>query len=590
MTVGLAQGRTASQTLFYWFAAVYWLGGMHLFMHNPGGSSFYLPFNMVGWAFCSLLIAVGVWQIAAAQRIYISSRQGWLWGGFALLLIPLFAHTEITIDAGLPKMLGIAAGLLMIVSLSQLRLVRAQRLLLLYLLLGAVAIEAVFGLVQYYLLTPGNWIGYNIVLNRPYGIFQQVNVLASFLATGMGIALYLAAQDPLALVRRWRLLLICAVLLMATLLVVVIQSRAGWIGAAVVTLLLLPQVLRLPHQARYWIVASLLVGVGVGLYSMWFGGTVRSLDVLVGRQLRTIYWVHALEMIAKHPLLGYGYGHFEAAFVNDYYAVPQAQSGVPLIEQNLDHPHNEILYWGVEGGAVALLGLLAWLYGGFRMLRGGTWSRRLALFALPFPLLFHSMVEYPFYHSVAHWLVLCWLIWFIDEECGEPREYGCRATFFVKSVALLIPLLTVPFMLTGLHTAYWVTKFERGGMKDLSQIQRVINPLPWYGRVMYDVMSIRLINALHDKNHAELEAYIAWATEFNTTQPRSQMYWNGALALDALGKPNEAAHWRAEGARLFPSDPLFKPTVSSSTSTLTAPVSGVTSSAPRAATGGAHKQ
>lgn len=563
MTDVQTQGRSISQPLFFGVAALYWLLGMHLFMHNPGGSSFYLPFNMVGWAFVSLLIGIGFWQVAASQRLYVSSLQAGLWGGFALLLIPLFAHTELGMEAGIPKMLGIAAGLLLLFALSQLRLAREQRLLLLYLLLGAVAIEAVLGLVQYYLLTPGNWIGYDTLRNRPYGIFQQVNVLASFLATGIGLSLYLAVYDPQALRERWRLALICAVLLIATVLVVVIQSRAGWIGAAVATILLLPQALRLSNPRRYLLLLALIAGVCIAFYSLWSGGAERPLESLVGRQVRTIYWAHSLEMMSKHPWLGIGYGYFEAAFVNDYYAVPQPLSGVPIIEQNLDHPHNEILYWGVEGGVIAILGLAVWLFAGIRLLRQLPWPQRLALIALPFPMLFHSMVEYPFYHSVAHWSALCWLIWFIDEECGESREYGCRVTFLVKSVALLIPLLTVPFMLTGLHTAYWVTKFERGGMKDLSQIQQVINPLPWYGHVMFDVMSIRLINALPSHNAAELQAYVAWATEFNAVQPRSQLYWNGALALDALQQPEEAARWRAEGARLFPADPLFKPQTAS---------------------------
>jgi hypothetical protein len=96
---------------------------------------------------------------------------------------------------------------------------------------------------------------------------------------------------------------------------------------------------------------------------------------------------------------------------------------------------------------------------------------------------------------------------------------------------------------------------------------------------MYDVMSIRLINALPSHNAAELQAYVAWATEFNAVQPRSQLYWNGALALDALQQPEEAARWRAEGARLFPADPLFKPravsaAVSAATSAATATTSG----------------
>jgi O-antigen polymerase len=572
MTDVQTQGRSISQPLFFGVAALYWLLGMHFFMHNPGGSSFYLPFNMVGWAFVSLLIGIGLWQVGCSQRLYFSRLQAGLWGGFVLLLIPLFAHTELGMEAGIPKMLGIATGLLLLFSLSQLRLVREQRLLLLYLLLGAVAIEAGFGLVQYLLLTPGNWIGYDTILNRPYGIFQQVNVLASFLATGIGLGLYLAVYDPQALRQRWRLALICAVLFMAALLVAAIQSRAGWIGAAVVTVLLLPQVLRLSNQRRYLLLLALFAGVCVALYAMWSGGAERSLESLVGRQVRTIYWAHGLEMISKHPLLGTGYGHFEAAFVNDYYAVPQSLSGVPIIEQNLDHPHNEILYWGVEGGVIALSGLAVWLYAGVRLLRRLPWPQRLALMALPFPMLFHSMVEYPFYHSVAHWLALIWFIWFMDQEVGQPREYGCRASFLLKSLALLVPLVTVPFMATGIQTAYLVTQFERGGMKDFTLLERVINPLPWFSRFMYDVMSIRLINAMPTHNVGELQAFVAWAKEFNAVQPRSQLYWNGALALDALQQPEEAVRWRAEGARLFPADPLFKPqavsvAVSAATST-----------------------
>jgi len=71
MTDVQTQGRSISQPLFFGVAALYWLLGMHLFMHNPGGSSFYLPFNMVGWAFVSLLIGIGLWLVAAPS-VFIS--------------------------------------------------------------------------------------------------------------------------------------------------------------------------------------------------------------------------------------------------------------------------------------------------------------------------------------------------------------------------------------------------------------------------------------------------------------------------------------------------------------------------------------
>ena len=305
----------------------------------------------------------------------------------------------------------------------------------------------------------------------------------------------------------------------------------------------------------------MLSGLAIGV---WISTASRSPDsYALTIDYRLLYWRHCLELFVQAPWFGHGYGMFESVFVNNYYAIPQSLSGARIIEQNLDHPHNEILYWGVEGGAIALSGLAVWLFAGIRLLRQLPWPQRLALIALPFPMLFHSMVEYPFYHSVAHWLALIWLVWFMDQEVGQPSEYGCRASFLLKSLALLVPLVTVPFMATGIQTAYWVTQFERGGMKDFTLLERVINPLPWFSRFMYDVMSIRLINAMPSHNAAELQAYVAWAKEFNAVQPRSQLYWNGALALDALQQPEEAARWRAEGARLFPADPLFKPQAAS---------------------------
>lgn len=57
---------------------LYWLLGMHFFMHNPGGAGLYLPFNAWGWIFASLVIGLGLWQVTLQQRLVFSSLQGWL--------------------------------------------------------------------------------------------------------------------------------------------------------------------------------------------------------------------------------------------------------------------------------------------------------------------------------------------------------------------------------------------------------------------------------------------------------------------------------------------------------------------------------
>lgn len=181
---------TSTARAFGVISVLYWLLGMHFFMHNPGGAGLYLPFNAWGWIFASLVMALGLWQVTLNQRLMASPLLTALWLGGLLLLLPMAYPGFELKDYAIPRLLGLFAGLLFLASLYQWRLDRGARDRLLYLLLGAVAIEALLGLVQYYLLVPGNWLGYDTKVNRPYGIFQQPNVMASFMATGLSLAIW----------------------------------------------------------------------------------------------------------------------------------------------------------------------------------------------------------------------------------------------------------------------------------------------------------------------------------------------------------------------------------------------------------------
>lgn len=84
--------------------------------------------------------------------------------------------------------------------------------------------------------------GYNIVANRPYGIFQQPNVMASFLATGLAISGYLLARQPHTKYLHWRhkLVILYAAPVLTIPLLVVLASRTGWLGSILALALLLP--------------------------------------------------------------------------------------------------------------------------------------------------------------------------------------------------------------------------------------------------------------------------------------------------------------------------------------------------------------
>lgn len=551
---------------------LYWLLGMHFFMHNPGGAGLYLPFNAWGWIFASMVIGLGLWRVTLQQRLVFSSLQGWLWLGGLLLLLPMAYPGFELKDYAIPRLLGLFAGLLFLFCLYQWQLARASRDRLLYLLLGAVAIEALLGLVQYYLLVPGNWIGYDTHVNRPYGIFQQPNVMASFMATGLALAGWLELRgNPHVWLRRLRY----GVILAASLLLVVLQSRVGQLGGLLAMLLLVPELRR--HRLLAKVLALVAFGILLGVASQyWIDGLRRGLEAYQSGGMRFIYWPYAAKLIAQFPWVGWGYGSFETTFLHHYMADKALNPAMVQIEYNLDHPHNEFLYWAIEGGIAPMLGMLlmgvALLW---RASRAG-WRKGTALLALVTPILLHTQTEYPLYHAIALWWALLTLVYVLDAEVEEGlleagraswREHVYRPWLLLRFTAIAIPLVVVPFMLTALHTAWVVTKYERGGYKEPTLLLDVINPMAWLTRVEFDVNSVRLAVGLQSNNKAELEAYLDWGQAFVRHTPRANIYANMVIALDALGRKEEARALRSEALALYPADPLLTGTAAKSVAT-----------------------
>lgn len=544
------------------FWGLYWLLGMHFFMHNPGGSGLYLPFNAWGWIFASLAMGLGLWQVTLRQQLVLSPLQIGLWLGGMLLLLPMAYPGFELKDYAIPRLLGLFAGLLFLSCLYQWRWDRQARDKLLYLLLGAVAIEAILGLVQFYLLTPGNWLGYDTSANRPYGIFQQPNVMASFMATGLSLAVWLELRGC---TNPWLKGLRYGVILAAPVLLVVLQSRVGQLGGLLALLMLAPQLYRQRLLGR--VLGLVVLGVALGLISQYgMAGAKRGLDIYQSGGMRSIYWPYAAKLIAEAPWAGWGYGSFEPVFLEHYMADKALNPAMVQIEYNLDHPHNEFLYWAVEGGLAPMLGM-ALMAGAllWRLSRAGG-VKGLALLALVTPILLHTQTEYPFYHAIALWWALLLLIYVLDAEVEEGmqtlgraswREYVYRPWLLLRFLAIAIPLVVVPFMLTAIHTAWVVTKYERGGYKEPTLLLEVVNPMAWLTRVEFDVNAVRLMVGLQTNNKSELEAYFEWGKEFVRHTPRANIYANMVIALHALGRGEEANQLRTRALVLYPGEPLL---------------------------------
>ncbi len=531
---------------------------MHVILDTPGGVGLYLSYNVFAWLITSILIALGLWQITLNKKIYYSKMLLWLSLGCTFLIIPIFYHFEFT-DHAIPRVLALLGGLLFLFSLYQFQLSKLEALRLLALILLAVVIEATFGLVQFFLFEEGDWGGYIVGSSRPHGVFLQPNVMASFMATGLAIALFLSVQKRLfknVLVVKC---LIYFCLFTTSFLLILLQSRTGFVAAIGVLLLSVPY---LYNNCKMQLTINLSI-VAIGIMSAFISlnnsdTPIRGQQVYEHVGARDAQFIVSLDMIKEKPLLGYGYGGFERSFIDHFnkYAIENPDIGNTITR--LSHPHNEVLFWVVEGGIVALLAFVFFTIGYIFTWRKIPFSIGLILFSLMFPILLHSQLEFPFYSSVSHWLVFLILLWLLDRYSltgnAGHNFIACPQGFLIRFFALLIPGIFIPFLLTALHTANILVEHEKSprNAQSLKRLNDIINPIAWQSRLDANVYAHILISGLGEQDVTKLESYLKWALMRIKHKPRMGLYSNVLLVLKTLNRTEKYQLLLNEAKRTYP--------------------------------------
>ncbi|EKO3905716.1 PglL family O-oligosaccharyltransferase [Vibrio fluvialis] len=533
-----------------------YLLAMHFFMPNPGGAGLALSFNATTWLVLSFALAIGLYQLATYRKLRYSKLTVVFLISSVIMTLPMF-YTNAYWQGALSRITGLWAGLLLFVVLQQFYFSNKHKQRLLWYIVLACLIEAAFGLFQYFELKPGNIFGYNTIANRPYGIFQQPNVMASFLATGLVLSGYLLARQPKKYNKHLsEVSLLYLTPVMTLPLLVVLASRTGWLSALLGIALILPYIYRFSPRQRFinWILAS-IAGLLIGFAALQAGNNGQlAADKADLDSPRRYTFPQALDMLIEKPFTGYGYGNFEAKYM--LYTARQHQlnsnyhPGLP----SMDHPHNETLYWGVEGGLMPILGMA--IAAGFVLMRirSAKKGTRLAMFALLLPITLHSQLEYPFYHSAIHWITFIILLFWIDQRVAKYRF--ARFSKFSKSAlriaSILLPFLTTIYMLSALHTNYVLTKFETSQPRDPEILNKVTNPVVWQDRYDWDVYSTYLNIGLYNQQPQYIQPYIDWSLAIIKHKPRPAFYNNLILAYQGLGDHSRAEQIRTEAEFLFP--------------------------------------
>ncbi len=538
--------------------AVLFMLAMHFFMPNPGGAGLALSFNATTWIAFSIVLGIGCYQLAHNQVLRYSKLTIGLLICVIIMTVPVFypnANSSLAIN----KLIGLWSGWLFFVVLQQFHFNNQHRQRILWLIVLGVVIEAIFGFTQYLYLKPDNPFGYNTVANRPYGIFQQPNVMASFLATGLVIASYLLARQPHKYVLKLSgVYLLYAVPVLTLPLIVALASRTGWLATLFAVLMIIPYMYRYNSKRRFinWVI-SLLSGLVLSVVVMNIafpdGGGLAAEKVHI-ESPRTYTFPQTLDMVIEKPFTGYGYGKFESEYILYTARQHALNENYPAGLPSMDHPHNELLYWGVEGGLLPVLGIfLAMalvLYRIYQAKRG----TRLALLALFIPIVLHSQLEYPFYHSLVHWLIFVILLYWVDLRVASYRKVGFTkiTKSLLRVISLVLPTVLTFYMVSAIHTNYILTKFETTHPANPDILNQVTNPVAWKDRFDWDVYSTLLNMGLHKQNPALIQPYIDWSLTIIKDKPRPAFYNNLILAYQGLDDSSKAEQIRAEAQFLFP--------------------------------------
>ncbi|MDO6706368.1 PglL family O-oligosaccharyltransferase [Photobacterium sp. 1_MG-2023] len=561
MTVILLRGtRLAAATIskpltrpFLLTLTFLFLLNMHYFQHNQGGSGLMLPFNVSSWIPFSFAIAIGLLEVSRQKILRYSRLTLVFFLCCVMLTLPVF-YPEASPAGAANRLFALWAGWLFFVALQQFAFSQKQRQQILWLILKAVWLQTALAWYMFIWISPENGIGYDTVVNRPYGIFQQPNVMASFLATGLVLSAYLMARQPM-IQGRWAFphlgLLFTPVAVIPML--VVLSSRTGWIAAVIGTLLILPYLLQFAARVQ-WRLWLLMVALGLSL--AWNLTDMLSWAPQPGRvsleSARAIIYPQVTEMFQHAPMRGVGYGNFEAAYMLQTAQWHQADPSQPYGLPGLDHPHNELLFWASEGGILPLLGLLLAATAVLAKIRRAPANTQLALVALIFPITLHTQLEYPFYHSLAHWVIFIVLLYWIDALSAKYFKQSLRFHKPFRFSAILLPAGVSAFMLTTLYSGAMLTRFETTVPPDQTALEKVNNTWSWQHRYEWDLYQSQLKNGIAQNHPEQIQSFIRWAAQKAQEIPRPILYQFLIIAHQALGQASMAAHVREEAMFLFP--------------------------------------
>lgn len=538
--------------------------------------------SIITWgviALLSLVIVIRQWGNSAFR-----GGGYFLWLGMALILmnISLFiVHESGWRINALPRAAFIIFMAVFFGLLLQRKLTWFDSRVFIGAIAGAAFLQAIASVLQLYApYFSWCWLYYNPLAaeGRPLGMFGQVNLLGSFLATGLGATLWSAVQCR----RKNAIFAWVVVLLTIGVALYLTHSRTGWLGATIAMaglVVFFPAITRRKTillitglVAGGWLLVQILPSPGIPILvpaenqmqsqavktsrnsdakdaSTFSLERMRAESSIQRRQMLD----GSVALIKQHPLLGAGAGSFESEWPDALASTGQVSS----FARTVTHPHNEILFVLAEGGILALSGLL--LFAGIfclPLIKGSQRSR--TIWALTLPIALHCMTEYPFYLSAVHaviFLLLLRLSW--PARLLKPRDVSLSLKRFILIAAGGLCLWGMFFLHTAWQTRAILRTAERSGLTDTELLKNVPNSIAQYDRLQFNRCVSELMAFNQTRKTAHLNQFERCASSWLHVHNDANMTASLITIAKSKGDLKAAEQWRIRGHRDFPSDTRF---------------------------------
>ncbi|MDX1727530.1 MAG: Wzy polymerase domain-containing protein [Pseudoalteromonas tetraodonis] len=521
------------------------------YIPNAGGFGFSLPFNSFALMSLSWALFIVIYNsIKSKQPFKLDRFLVIAFTALLLLLLPSFWSEQTQLYSALSRFIFIILGLYTYFCLLQIKNKKTFNESLLYLICFSSLLSACFALYQNYLMTADSYFAIKIEYGRPTGIFQQVNVLASYTATGIAISFYLLTGLKARSLKSF--LYLC--IFVNSWALFLTQSRTGLLAYGVILCWYIFLIFKEKEKRK---LAFLLSGIMASFilaktlpYSTG-NEYVSKKEMFSTPNARLQIYQDSLGAFLEKPIIGHGYGSFHRV-ITDLSATKAADRNNINIGKKVTHPHNEFILWLVEGGVIAAFAMLLLFYYLCSIIFKGSSQNKFGLFLLITPILLHCSTEHPFYQSFIHFIVFTFLLFYITNACNLKEKSIQINLSFLKITNLLIVVFITLFSITAIQSSIILRHYIYNEPNNHILLSKTLNPFIEYKFKEIQINTLKLEVAIQNQSNTEIINFLNWSKEFLQVYPSDYIYFERIRALIFLGLKEQAEAERKLAKTLYP--------------------------------------